>query len=340
MGREAPSDFVRLSARIGKNRLLVQGGGGNTSIKVGEWLWIKASGTWLSRANDEPIFVRIPCETIRRRVQDGTGEDLSDLIDQERLRPSIETAMHAVFPQAVVVHVHSVNAIALGVQKNGRDQVEKRLQGLPWVWVPYAKPGLSLCSALQRGLANSRSNAKIAVLVNHGLVVAGETCHEVENLLADVEQRLSCDVRPLPPYGIVALTGLNDVGWAVSQEREHHAIGADAITFQIARLGALYPDHVVFLGRTLPEILPGEKASDAIRRITEEKGREPSYLVHEGAGILMSPALTSGAKAMLKAISLVGSRLHSPGGIQYLPEREIDKLLNWNAEKFRRTLDQ
>jgi len=42
--------------RIGKDRLLVQGAGGNVSWKDGNTLWIKASGKWLAHAETEEIF--------------------------------------------------------------------------------------------------------------------------------------------------------------------------------------------------------------------------------------------------------------------------------------------
>lgn len=42
------NELRRMSARVGSNILLVQGAGGNSSVKDGDVLWVKASGTWLS----------------------------------------------------------------------------------------------------------------------------------------------------------------------------------------------------------------------------------------------------------------------------------------------------
>ena len=49
----------QLSARIGADPLLVQGAGGNTSVKEGGVLWIKASGKWLSGAARGHMFVPV-----------------------------------------------------------------------------------------------------------------------------------------------------------------------------------------------------------------------------------------------------------------------------------------
>jgi len=50
-------ELNNLSARIGRQPLLVQGAGGNTSLKDNNILWVKASGKWLAEAGNENIFV-------------------------------------------------------------------------------------------------------------------------------------------------------------------------------------------------------------------------------------------------------------------------------------------
>ncbi|TGV14231.1 class II aldolase, partial [Mesorhizobium sp. M4B.F.Ca.ET.143.01.1.1] len=65
------------------------------------------------------------------------------------LRPSIETTVHALMPQRVVLHVHCVDTISLAVQADGEAEVARRLDGIEWAWVPYFRPGLPLA----RGIA-------------------------------------------------------------------------------------------------------------------------------------------------------------------------------------------
>ena len=48
-----------LCVRISKDRLLVQGAGGNISWKNGNVLWVKSSGSWLADANTINIFVKL-----------------------------------------------------------------------------------------------------------------------------------------------------------------------------------------------------------------------------------------------------------------------------------------
>src|SRR3569832_630965 len=48
-----------LSAAIGADPHLTQAAGGNTSLKTGDTLWIKASGTWLKDALTDGIMVPV-----------------------------------------------------------------------------------------------------------------------------------------------------------------------------------------------------------------------------------------------------------------------------------------
>ena len=54
-----PEDFLQLSQRLGSDPLLVQGPGGNTSVKIDGTMWIKASGTELADALTGNIFVAV-----------------------------------------------------------------------------------------------------------------------------------------------------------------------------------------------------------------------------------------------------------------------------------------
>ena len=61
-----------LSEYLGKNLDLIQGAGGNTSVKVNEALWLKASGYWLSDAKQKNIFVPVNYKGIIDRLNKGS----------------------------------------------------------------------------------------------------------------------------------------------------------------------------------------------------------------------------------------------------------------------------
>jgi len=90
-------------------------------------------------------------------------------------RASIETAMHAVLPHRVVLHVHSVNTIVWAVRQDARVQLEHQLDGLRWQWIPYVPSGLPLAREIER-VSSAPLTPTSLVLGNHGLVIGGDDC--------------------------------------------------------------------------------------------------------------------------------------------------------------------
>ena len=138
------SEFRALSARLGKDPLQVQGPGGNTSVKDGGVMWIKASGTELAHAEQKDIFVAVDRAAARAEAHGSAGDgscQVAVLDPDTTLRPSIETTFHAAFDHAVVVHTHSIATLTHAISPEGCAIARDKLRGLPFVMVPYAKPG-------------------------------------------------------------------------------------------------------------------------------------------------------------------------------------------------------
>src|SRR5579859_2335776 len=112
------ADLRAVSARIGADPLLVQGPGGNTSVKLGDVMWIKASGMRLADAETREVFAAVDLPSLKAAVErdDPRADQPSHFaLRPEGLRPSIETCLHAVFPQRVVIHVHCVKTLAIAL---------------------------------------------------------------------------------------------------------------------------------------------------------------------------------------------------------------------------------
>ncbi len=186
------------SARVGADPLQVQAAGGNTSLKQDGIMWIKASGTWLADSLIQNNFVPLDFKrlTAALKADDPACESCVDFVRQDinpsGLRPSIETSVHGLMPQRVVAHVHCVDTIAWAIQKNAEAEIGRLLAGLPYAFIPYARPGLDLSAAIA---ARLKPNTSILVLQNHGLVVAADSVEAVEKLLVDVRAALKRLVR-------------------------------------------------------------------------------------------------------------------------------------------------
>src|SRR5512138_3710491 len=86
-----------VSARVGRDIRLVQGAGGNTSLKADGVLWVKASGAWLMEADQRDIFVPVDLPGALRALEQGI-ERMPVADPAAKLRPSIETSLHALLP--------------------------------------------------------------------------------------------------------------------------------------------------------------------------------------------------------------------------------------------------
>ncbi len=326
------ADLVRFSASIGQDLNLAQAGGGNTSLKDNGVLWVKASGKWLARADQEEMFVPAPLEDVLRSVDDGreyTTE--SRTASGALLRPSVETTMHAVLPHSVVVHVHSVNTIAWAVEQNAADALRPRLDGLRWAWLPYVHPGVQLARAI-RDLPGRTPD--VLVLGNHGLVIGAGDCDRANALLVDVERRLERSGRTAPPAMVDELQELAPAGFRLPPDDEVHAIATDSYSGSIVSQGMLYPDQCVYLGPAAI-IREGAPAEQSVNNFVRAYSMAPKYLVAPGKGILISEELNRAGWELLIALKRVLERLDPDTGVQFLDTAEVSRLMNWDAERYR-----
>ncbi len=194
------SALKALSARVAADPLLVQAAGGNTSLKQDGVMWIKASGMWLQHAEVRDIFVPVALDPLLKALDrdDPACETCADFVrgdlNGSGLRPSIETTVHASFAHKVVVHVHCIATISLAVREDAEAILAPLLKRFHWAFVPYRRPGLPLAREIRQRL---KPGANVLILGNHGLVVAGETVAEAEEVLDHVVQVLTRPARPM-----------------------------------------------------------------------------------------------------------------------------------------------
>lgn len=332
------ADLLSFCAALGSDADAVQGAGGNVSVKDGGVLHVKASGTWLRDAEQRDIFVAVERDEILRRHA-ARDTNLADLADAAGLRPSIETAMHALIPQRYVVHAHCVEALAGSAHAGTDELLAGKLAAFRHALVPPVPPGMPLALAVERALAE-RPGAEVFLLMNHGLIVAGESLEATRRTLAAAREALALPVRVPAALDRAGLAARNDMGWNAPEGAFVQTSGADPLSAALASRGPLYPDHVVFLGPVVPSAAPGEPLSRAAARFEKDFGYRPVWMLFPGLGVLAAPGLTSGALAMLDGLGRVAQRL-APDfePLRTLPAEIVAGLVDWEAEAYRRRLD-
>ena len=319
------------STRVGSNPLLVQASSGNTSIKAEGVLWIKASGKWLQDAEREQIFVPLELEAVRACLERNIGLPLNCA---SALSPSIETFLHAVLPQRVVVHVHSINTIAWAVRHDAGRQLALRLSGLRWCLVPYASSGAPLAREIGKAMyADPRVN--VFVLANHGVVVCGDDCEAVQAILCEVERRLDIEPRKTPEIDRERLAQLAEATqWSLPDSDDLHALGTDPVSLRILTGGVLYPCQALFLGRHAPVVPSSVPVSNMEHWIDKQLGVQ-SFVILEGSGVLVSASIGRAELATLGGLVHVTQRLGSRAPIRYLPESDVNDVLTADGLHYR-----
>jgi rhamnose utilization protein RhaD (predicted bifunctional aldolase and dehydrogenase)/NAD(P)-dependent dehydrogenase (short-subunit alcohol dehydrogenase family) len=212
IGADPIDQLVHLSHLIGQDPRLVQPGGGNTSIKEGDTLLVKGSGTDLSTIGREG-FTRLSLSRLAALREADSMSDaemmrfMASCMVGEGPAPSVETPLHALLPYRVIAHTHDVATMSL---TNIRDAEAERLVGELFggtiVYVPYVRPGFPLAQAVGRmdgrtggrkdGQADSRTGGRIPddaigmALAHHGLVVWGDDAEECHSRLVEVTGRI------------------------------------------------------------------------------------------------------------------------------------------------------
>ncbi len=321
-----------LSARAGNDPLLVQASNGNTSIKLEGVLWIKGSGKWLARANQEEILIPVDLAEAREAVEQ-TEEIAEQQVSRNRMRPSIETAMHAVLPHRVVIHVHSVNTIAWAIRLDGLDELTARLRGLHWQWIPYAASGIPLAREIEMAVARAK-NTNVFILANHGLVVCGQDCTAAEELLWEVERRLVIPPRSFPMSDRAVLGNIARFsGWQYPDFDPLHALGTDEEALKILTGGVLYPCQAIFL-REMLVLPPTIFGSRLTARLTRGE-RPPSFVVVERGGVMLNENMTGAERANLIGLVGVIRRTKESARLRYLTREEVQRVLNEGARGYR-----
>jgi len=329
-----------VSARVGRDMTLVQGAGGNTSLKSGDVLWVKASGAWLMEADQRDIFVPVDLPGALRALEQGVEK--MPMVDSAAgpaatLRPSIETSLHALLPHRVVLHVHAVNTIAWAACQDVENEIALRLQGLKWARVPYRRPGLPLSQVVAQ--ATTQRKPDVLILGNHGLLVGAEDCAAAEALVGEVERRLHLQARPAPAGDMAALGAVcRGTDYRPAANEISHRVATDARSLAMVTAGSLYPDHVVFLGPAMRALKHGETIADVVAASDAPQVPPPVALLVQGAGAVVRSDIQPGAEAMLVCLALVAERLPIDAKISYLPADEEQALLDWDAEKYRKAL--
>lgn len=329
------TEVEEMCTKLGQDPLLVQGAGGNVSWKEDNVLWIKASGSWLSEAQDEDIFIPADLKNLQEELKAGNFDFVPKVLSDTELKPSIETILHAIMPQKIVVHLHAVEVLTYLVKDDWKEILSNKLgKQTTYSFVDYQKPGSDLAKGVYDSI-NGNLGTNLLFLKNHGLVVGAETTEEILSLLKRLLDSLDVHIRHhsfgSPAFRDEDINPFIALNYFPTKSVKLHNLSLNEDLYKfVLHKWALFPDHVVFLGDK-PFIGEYQFLIQELQNSTSN----PPFIFCKGLGTFEHNSVTKTHIDQLTCYYDVIIRQDKPTGLIELSNEQIKELLNWEAEKYR-----
>jgi len=361
--------LVHFSNAYGANSAFVLAGGGNTSYKTEDVLYIKGSGTSLADIRAEQ-FVRMDRaalaaiweKTYSADTAEREAQVLADLMaakcpGEESKRPSVETLLHDLFPQKFILHVHPAAVNAVTCSAEGKATALALAPDA--VWVEECEPGYILAAncreKLQAHKAASGQDAAVVFLQNHGIFFAADSEEALHSLVSGIMNGIEAKLAVKPDFSAVEADKAAAAAIAPVLRMCYDGEGQAAVVFETnkqilafaesaeafaALKEPLSPDHIVYckaeplyIEETAPEAI--KTAFDGLK---ERRGFAPKIVFAKGIGMFAIGASLKEAKtaaAVWTDAMTVTVLAQNFGGVRHMAPAMVDFIVNWEVESYR-----
>lgn len=222
-------DLIAISRKFGQDSRFVIAGGGNTSYKDENRLWVKASGHALATITEDGFAVldrallnemgekAYNADTAIREEQ--VKNDLAVACVTKDRRPSVETSLHNCMGFAFVVHLHPTLVNGLMCSVNAEAACKEIFPDA--LYIEYTDPGYTLFKKVYDRIkaykAEKGKEPQVIFLQNHGIFVGGDTTAEIEGIYSEVLGKLEAKVAALPEGDTAVSETVTDVVPAIRQ---------------------------------------------------------------------------------------------------------------------------
>lgn len=365
--------LIALSRKYGSDENFVLAGGGNTSYKDSDYLYVKASGTSLKTITEEG-FVKLSREKLDAVLKNEYSKDsetreaevlkaLSDAVISGG-RPSVEASLHGLLEFTYVVHLHPSLVNGLTCSNDGKKAAEK-LFGNSFVWIENTEPGYTLAKKVEEAVVAYKKaegkNVQIIILENHGIFVGADTAEEIDSIYDDVMSKLKgcvkepdfseCEfdtdkaVKIAPAIRMMLMEGGKSIV-TFSANAEVLSVANKEGFKEIEK--AYTPDHLVYMGAYCLFVPSSDDIEEqynllekAVADYKEKYTQNPGIIIVENLGAFAAAKSKKDADtAMLLFKDALKVRRYAKGfgGAKAMPGELIDFLRNWEVEKYRKSV--
>ena len=367
--------LVEISRFYGENPEYVLAGGGNTSLKNKDTLYIKGSGSSLAEAVPDS-FVKMDRNALNliwgKKYPTSSAEResavLADIMasrraGEEKKRPSVEVMLHDILPFSYVVHLHPALVNGLTCSRRGEEAMREIFGEKP-VWIPSTNPGYVLSKKAKTAMddysAARGEPAAVIFLQNHGVFVGNNSADGIKETYDEIMRKIGACIKKKPDFSgekrLVAgghdgarngatideiIKTLAELAGAAVflQAGEIESLVKDRASFAPVS-SAFTPDHIVYAGSD-PLFIEANNAAgirDAWKNHAKKTGRNPKIAAVQGLGVFGAAATEKAASLALDLFTdsvKVAVYSESFGGPRFMTHDEIDFINNWEAERFR-----
>ena len=366
--------LISISQFYGRDSRFVIAGGGNTSYKNAEKLWVKASGSSLATITEDGFAVmdRAKLNLMSDKTyssnaaerEEEVKNDLAAATISKGKRPSVETSMHNVIDFAFVVHMHPTAVNGLMCAANAESDL-KKLFGAKALYIEYTDPGYVLFKKVEDAIkafrAEDGAEPSVIWLQNHGIFVAANTIDEVKVLYTKIldtlekaitlpvptEARATCNCTEQLVPAIRMM--LSTEGLKTMKVRKNalikHFYDTEEAQAKIAK--PFTPDAIVycksnyiFLNDEQPEAVIAEAAKQ-IPAFTAKFGYQPKIFLIKGIGLVAAGDNAAQCDTLLDVFEdamKIAYISESFGGPHPMTQTQIDFIDNWEVENYRRSV--
>jgi len=373
-------ELIEISQFYGKNSDYVIAGGGNTSFKTDDRLWVKASGVTLGEITENGFAAldrvklahiainRYSDDSDRREQEIKTDLFRASVEPEKLLRPSVETSMHDLIRYRFVVHTHPTLVNALLCSQHAETEANAMF-GDGVVYIPYTDPGYVLFkkveSELQKYRETHNTDPHIILLENHGIFVSADTTAEIRDIYEEVMFKIEAKITNrqkitslplddkvaniLPAIRMLLSTGTPA---KIALTRNNTLIAGfckDAQNFAGAS-APFSPDIIVYC-KARPIFVENTQTADEtiaefqvkLEQYRKDYGYDPKIILLKGLGLVgVEDNYHSASIALDVFEDLMKISLYSNnfGGPHFMNDREIAFIDNWEVENYRRAVSK
>ena len=360
--------IAEISHKYGSDDRYVLAGGGNTSFKNEENLYIKGSGTSLATITPNG-FVKMSRsklgdiwnKTYSKNKDEREAEVLKDMMNarcegEENKRPSVETLLHNLFKQQFVLHVHPTMVNGITCSVDGKKVVEQLFDNA--IWIEETEPGYVLAAKCRERINEYEEKtgkmADLLFLQNHGIFFAADDKEGIDKLvsyvmgviegkitvtpdLSHVDTKDEGLVNKLKEYIAYAYGNGVTVNFTLNKEIERLCASNEEFAVLMQPMS---PDHIVYC-KAVPlfiECFDKDAICKQYSNFEKEHGYLPKIEFAKNVGMF---AIGNNEKdaSTVKSVWLDAVKIsvyaQNFGGVRHMAPDMVDFIVNWEVESYR-----